>query len=212
MVPNIVTLHYTLRDPAGRVLDMSQNGAPISYLEGAGQIIDGLEEPLRGVAPGIKQQVQVPAAKAYGLRDPAQVHRVNRTLLPVEGEIRVGDRFRTEADHFAPVVTVVGLEGEEVLLDANHPLAGVDLTFDVEIVAVRPAKPEEIERGQPAGAGCACRSGEGQESCGCNDSEAKEGCACNEGEAKESCACNDAEGREASGADDGCAHGECTCR
>ena len=222
MAPNIVTLHYTLRDPVGRVLDMSQGDAPISYLEGAGQIIDGLEEPLRGVAPGTKEQVQVPAAKAYGLHDPAQVHRVNRTLLPVEGEVRVGDRFRTEVDHFAPVVTVVGLEGDEVLLDANHPLAGVDLTFDVEIVAVRPATPEEIERGQPAGAGCSCREGASQESCGCADGEGQqscacadgagqESCACNDSEAKEGCTCNDGESKAASGANDGCAHGQCTC-
>jgi FKBP-type peptidyl-prolyl cis-trans isomerase SlyD len=222
MAPNIVTLHYTLRDPAGRVLDMSQGDAPISYLEGAGQIIDGLEEPLRGVAPGTKQQVQVPAAKAYGLHDPAQVHKVNRTLLPVEGEVRVGDRFRTEADHFAPVVMVVGLEGDEVLLDANHPLAGVDLTFDVEIVAVRPATPEEIERGQRSGAGCACRDGESQEGCGCADSEGQqscacadgdgqESCACNDSEAKEGCTCNDGESKAGSVANDGCAHGQCTC-
>ena len=222
MVPNIVTLHYTLRDPAGRVLDMSQGDAPISYLEGAGQIIDGLEEPLRGVAPGTKQQVHVPAAKAYGLHDPAQVHKVNRTVLPVEGEVHVGDRFRTEADHFAPVVTVVGLEGDEVLLDANHPLAGVDLTFDVEIVAVRPATPEEIERVQNPGAGCACREGASQESCGCADGEGQqscacadgagqESCACNDSEAKEGCTCNDGESKAASGANDGCAHGQCTC-
>jgi FKBP-type peptidyl-prolyl cis-trans isomerase SlyD len=211
MAQNIVTLHYTLRDPAGRVLDMSQGDAPISYLEGAGQIIDGLEEPLRGVAAGTKQQVQVPAARAYGLHDPAQVHRVNRTLLPVEGEIRVGDQFRTEASHLAPVVTVVGVEDDHVLLDANHPLAGVDLTFDVEIVAVRPATPEEIERIRNPGAGCACHSGEGQESCGCNEGEGQQSCACSEGEGKEGCTCNDGESKEGSGADDCCAHGECTC-
>lgn len=220
MAPNIVTLHYTLRDPAGRVLDMSQGDAPISYLEGAGQIIEGLEEPLHGLAAGTKQQVQVPAAKAYGLHDPNQVHRVNRTLLPVEGEARVGDRFRTEADHFAPVVTVVGVEGDDVLLDANHPLAGVDLTFNVEIVAVRPATPEEIERSQKRGKGCACRDGGDQESCACTDSEGPEGCACNDGGDKEGCTCsdsageagctcNDVEGTEGAGGDDKCGHGRC---
>ena len=222
MAQNIVTLHYTLRDPAGRVLDMSQGDAPISYLEGAGQIIDGLEEPLRGVAAGTKQKVQVPAAKAYGLHDPAQVHKVNRTLLPVAGEVHVGDRFRTEADHFAPVVTVVGLEGDDVLLDANHPLAGVDLTFDVEIVAVRPATPEEIDRGQPSGTGCSCRDDASQESCGCHAGEAKEGCTCNDAEGQETCTCaesdgqegclcKDVEGKEGPGGDDGCGHGRCIC-
>ena len=211
MAQNIVTLHYTLRDPAGRVLDMSQGDAPISYLEGAGQIIDGLEEPLRGVAAGTKQQVQVPAAKAYGLHDPAQVHKVNRTLLPVEGEVRVGDRFRTDVDHLAPVVTVVGLEGDDVLLDANHPLAGVDLTFDVEVVAVRQATPEEIDRGQPAGTGCSCHDGASQESCACGDGEGKESCTCNDAEGQESCMCKDGEAKEGAGADDGCGHGRCVC-
>jgi len=222
MAPNIVTLHYTLRDPAGRVLDMSQSDVPISYLEGAGQIIDGLEEPLRGVAAGTKQQVQVPAAKAYGLHDPAQVHKVNRTLLPVAGEVRVGDRFRTDADHLAPVVTVVGLEGDDVLLDANHPLAGVDLTFDVEIVAVRPATPEELERGQSCSAGCSCHEGESQESCACHEGEAKAGCTCNDAEGQESCTCGDSEGKtgctcnEVEGqagsvGDDACGHGQCIC-
>jgi hypothetical protein len=135
----------------------------------------------------------------------------------------VGDRFRTEADHFAPVVTVVGLEGDHVLLDANHPLAGVDLTFDVEIVAVRPATPEEVERGLPSGTGCSCRNGEAnQESCTCNDGEAKEGCTCHDGEGQETCECNDSEGqagctcnevegKEGPGGGGGCGHGQCTC-
>ncbi|MBX3750500.1 MAG: peptidylprolyl isomerase [Opitutaceae bacterium] len=151
MTRHVVTFHYTLRDPSGRVLDTSAGGDPIVYLEGAGQIIDGLDEQLRGVAAGTKTRVQVPAARAYGDHDPAQVQQVRRAQLPVDGELKVGDQFQAGADRFAPVVTVVAIDGDKVTLDANHPLAGTDLTFDVEIVAVRAATGEEIQHGHAHG-------------------------------------------------------------
>lgn len=156
---SVVTFHYTLRDGQGRVLDMSGGGEPIGYLEGAGQIIEGLEEQLRGRAGGTKCVVAVPAAKAYGLRDEAQVQKVPRAALPIDGELRVGDRFQAGDDRFAPIVMVTKIEGDEVWLDANHPLAGVDLTFDVEIVAVRPATADEISHGHPHGPDgqCGCK-------------------------------------------------------
>jgi FKBP-type peptidyl-prolyl cis-trans isomerase SlyD len=81
------------------------------------------------------------------------VQRVKRALLPVEGELNVGDTFRAGEDQFAPVVVVAGIEGDEVLLDANHPLAGVALTFDIELVAARPATAEELRHGHAHGAG-----------------------------------------------------------
>ena len=162
----IVSFHYTLRDPEGRVLDSSAGNPPIAYLEGAGQIIDGLDEQLRTVAAGVKTRVQVPAARAYGERDPGQVQRVKRALLPVEGELQIGETFRTGEDRQAPVVTVVGIEGDEVLLDGNHPLAGVELTFEVEIIAAREATPEELSYGHAqSGAGGGGGCGEG---CGCH--------------------------------------------
>lgn len=156
--PRVVSFHYTLRDPSDRVIDTSAGGEPITYLEGAGQIIDGLDEALRSTEAGVKIRVQVAAAKAYGERDPAQVQRVNRALLPIEGELQVGDTFQAGPDRFAPMVTVAGFAGEDVLLDANHPLAGVDLTFDVEIVSAREAKPDELRHGHAHGAnGEACQ-------------------------------------------------------
>jgi FKBP-type peptidyl-prolyl cis-trans isomerase SlyD len=144
---SVVTFHYTLRDPQARVLDTSSGGEPISYLEGSGQIIEGLEEQLRGVVVGVKRSISVAAAKAYGLRDESQVQCVPRSSLPIEGELKPGDRFQAGEDRFAPVVMVVKIDGDEVLLDANHPLAGVDLLFDVEIVAVRPATAAEVSHG-----------------------------------------------------------------
>ena len=161
----VVTFHYTLRDPQGRVLDTSAGNAPIAYLEGAGQIIDGLDQRLRTVTAGAKTRVQVPPAEAYGERDPAQVQRVKRTLLPVEGELQLGEQFQTGPDRHSPVVTVVGVEDDEVLLDGNHPLAGVELTFDVEIVDARDATAEELSHGHVHGSGGGCGCGEG---CGCH--------------------------------------------
>lgn len=153
---SVVSFHYTLRDSSGRVLDTSVGATPVTYLEGAGQIIDGLDEQLRGAAAGLKTRVQVPAAKAYGERDPEQVQPVKRSQLPVDGELTVGDQFRTGEDQFAPTVTVVSIDGDEVLLDANHPLAGIDLTFDVEVLSTREATPEELRHGHAHGADGAC--------------------------------------------------------
>ena len=170
MSRNVVTFHYTLRDNQGAVIDASVGGEPISFLEGAGQIVEGLEEGLRGLAPGVKAHIGVPAAKAYGERDDSQVQRVLRALLPVEGEVKPGDQFRAGADAFAPIVTVRAVEGDELLLDANHPLAGVDLEFEVEVLAVRAATKEECEHGHahgPAGDEGHGNGGCGNHDCGC---------------------------------------------
>lgn len=154
----VVSFHYTLRDPSGRVIDTSAGGEPITYLEGAGQIIPGLDERLRDAQFGEKRQVHVPAAQAYGERDAAQVQRVKRSMLPVEGELQIGDQFQTDTDRHAPIVTVAAIEGDEVLLDGNHPLAGVDLVFDVQITAARAATAQELAHGHAhgEGGGCSC--------------------------------------------------------
>jgi FKBP-type peptidyl-prolyl cis-trans isomerase SlyD len=152
MPSRVVTFHYTLRDPAGRVLDTSAGGEPITYLEGGGQIIDGLDRRLRSAKAGAKLKVEVPAAEAYGERDEDQVQKVKRDALPVEGDLNVGDQCQAGADRYAPVVTIAAIDGNEITLDANHPLAGVDLTFDVEITAAREANPEELRHGHAHGA------------------------------------------------------------
>jgi FKBP-type peptidyl-prolyl cis-trans isomerase SlyD len=93
------------------------------------------------------------------------VQRVLRSLLPIEGDVKPGDQFRAGSDAYAPIVTVRGIEGEELLLDANHPLAGVDLEFEVELLAVRAATAEEIEHGHAHGDGGCC-GGQGHGECG----------------------------------------------
>jgi FKBP-type peptidyl-prolyl cis-trans isomerase SlyD len=143
--PRQITFHYTLRDAAGRMLDTSRGGEPMPFLEGCGQIIDGLEEPLLQMAAGEKRTVVVPPERAYGLREAALVQKVPLARLPVT-DLKVGDQFQTGPDRQAPVVTVVAIEGDEVLLDANHPLAGQELHFEVELIVVRAATPAELQQ------------------------------------------------------------------
>ncbi|HYC72127.1 MAG TPA: peptidylprolyl isomerase [Opitutaceae bacterium] len=138
MTARALQFHYTLRDAAGRVLDTSRGGEPLDCVEGAGQIVEGLEAALREMRPGERRAVAVPPELGYGRRDESLVQRVPRDRLPVE-EVRPGDQFQTGPDRHAPVVTVVAIEGDQVLLDANHPLAGRTLHFDVELVAARAA-------------------------------------------------------------------------
>ena len=135
MAHQVVTFHYTLRTAEGRLLDTSRGGPPIRYVEGDGTIVDGLAAALAGLPAGARKKVTVPAAQGYGARDETLVRRVPRRTVPVEA-IKVGDQFQTEPDRHAPIVTIVAIEGDQVVLDANHPLAGVDLHFDVEVVAV----------------------------------------------------------------------------
>jgi FKBP-type peptidyl-prolyl cis-trans isomerase SlyD len=139
----ILTFHYTLKDDLGRVLDTSQGAAPMPFIEGAGQIIDGLEEPLLQMRVGEKRLVVVPPERAYGVREDELVQKIPKARLPV-ADVKVGDQFQTGADRHAPTVTVMAIEGEDVLLDANHPLAGQQLHFDVELVTTRIATPEEL--------------------------------------------------------------------
>ena len=141
-----VTFHYILTDGTGRMIDTSRGGAPMPFTEGAGQIIEGLEEQLLQMAAGEKRTVVVLPERAYGARDAGLVQKVPRTRLPVDG-LKVGDQFQTGPDRHAPVVTVLAIEGDDVVLDANHPLAGQVLHFEVEVIAVRAATPEESKAG-----------------------------------------------------------------
>jgi FKBP-type peptidyl-prolyl cis-trans isomerase SlyD len=145
MSARMLTFHFTLRDAAGRVLDTSRGGAPMPFVEGSGQIIEGLEEPLLRMATGEKRTVVVPPERGYGRREAELVQKVPKANLPVD-EVKVGDQFQTGPDRQAPVVTVVSIEGDEVLLDANHPLAGQELHFEVELVAARAATPAELQQ------------------------------------------------------------------
>ena len=152
MPTHVITFHYTLTDAAGKQLDTSAGAEPLAFLEGSGQIIPGLETQLRTMNVGDKQRLTVPARDAYGEKDPTNVREISRDKLPVR-QVKVGDQFRAGSDHHAPIVTVTGVTDTHVTLDGNHPLAGQDLTFDLEITDKRAATDEELAHGHVHGPG-----------------------------------------------------------
>jgi len=147
----VARLEYTLTNDEGEMLDTSRGGAPLAYLHGTGSLIPGLERELEGRRKGETFQVRVPAADAYGERDDAKIHDVPRSHFPHDIEIEVGMQFQAESADGLHLLTVLEVDEEEVKVDANHPLAGVALTFDVEIVEVRVATPEELKHGHAHG-------------------------------------------------------------
>jgi FKBP-type peptidyl-prolyl cis-trans isomerase SlyD len=153
ITPRVIAFHYTLKNPAGEVLDSSSGAEPLLFLEGAGQIIPGLEEQLLLLSVGDKRTIQVPSARAYGEHDAELVMEVPKTRLPKAEGLTVGDQFASRGPNGEPagvfVVTAVG--GETVTLDGNHPLAGVDLTFEIEIMTMRNATAEELSHGHAHG-------------------------------------------------------------
>lgn len=149
----VASIHYTLTDGDGKVIDTSEGQEPLAYLHGAGNIIPGLEKALVGKAVGDKFKVSIPAAEAYGVRDDSMVQELPSNMFSGIDKIEVGMEFHAETEHGLQVVTVTKVEGDNVTIDGNHPLAGVDLTFDVEVADVRAASAEELEHGHAHGAG-----------------------------------------------------------
>ncbi len=152
MSQKVISFHYTLTDSAGKKLDTSEGAEPLTFLAGVQQIIPGLETALLKLKAGDKQRVAIKAADAYGARDPEKLIQVPVAQLP-KGKVRVGDQFRSSESDHTPPLTVTGITETHATLDANHPLAGVDLTFDVELTESRDATPEEIAHGHAHGAG-----------------------------------------------------------
>jgi len=143
-----VLFDYEVRNSRAEILDSSaQGGVPMAYVHGYTSIIPGLEKALEGKAVGEKLNVVVPPVEAYGLRDERRMGKVDRSIFPQGAEIKPGMRFRATSEHGADNVVVVAVEGDTITVDANHPLAGETLTFDVTVRDVRPATPEEIAHG-----------------------------------------------------------------
>ncbi len=143
----IVSFHYTLTDAAGEVLDTSRGREPVSYLHGHGQIFPGLERQLAGLAAGARTTLVVPAAEGYGERRPELTVSVRRDQFPDDAELTIGSQVISQGTQNPMVFTIAGVEGDTVLLDGNHPLAGKDLHFDVEVIHVRAATAEELAHG-----------------------------------------------------------------
>lgn len=150
---SVATIHYTLRNDKGDVLDSSSGGDPLAYLHGHGNIVPGLERALEGKRAGDKLQVKVPATEGYGTRDERLVQDVPRNAFPPDIELQPGMQFHAQSDAGVHMILVREVSGETVKIDGNHPLAGEALNFDVTIDGVRAATKEELEHGHVHGAG-----------------------------------------------------------
>lgn len=154
---SVVSIHYTLKDENGEVLDTSAGREPLDYLHGAGQIIPGLEEELEGKKQGDEFSVVIAPERGYGDRDEALVHEVPKAEFDDAGELEVGMQFRVGGQGGNLIMVVAGIQDETVTLDGNHPLAGVTLAFDVAVAGVREASDEEIKASHSIqGSGCGC--------------------------------------------------------
>lgn len=151
--PRVVSFHYTLKNSKGEQLESSVGSEPLMYLEGVGQIIPGLEEAIKALKAGDKKTITVKAAEAYGEIEPEMIVEVPKERLPKK-DVEVGDRFHADAgDGHAQVVQVTKVTDTHVTIDGNHPLAGQDLTFEVEIDSTREATQDELAHGHAHGPG-----------------------------------------------------------
>ena len=149
----VVEMEYTLRNAEGEVLDTSSGRGPMAYLHGFQNIIPGLEKELEGKTLGAEFRVKVEAAEAYGERDESLISEVDKAELSAIPDLEIGMQLQAQSSQGVRVLTVTNIEKDTVTLDANHPLAGVELHFEVKVTKVRKATEEELAHGHVHGPG-----------------------------------------------------------
>jgi FKBP-type peptidyl-prolyl cis-trans isomerase SlyD len=150
---NIVAMfNYTLKNNEGETLDAS-NGEPMAYLHGHGNIIPGLEAQMEGKKVGDSFSVNVNAADGYGVVQEELIQTVPSSMFQGVDSLEVGMRFEAQSEYGAHSVEITNIDGENITVDGNHPLAGVDLNFEIEVTGMREATDEEIEHGHAHGPG-----------------------------------------------------------
>ena len=149
----VVRFHYELRDAAGTELESTRDREPHTILYGCGNTISGLERAMEGRAAGDRFEVSVRPEEAYGLRRDGWTQRVSKKHLRGPKRLAPGMQVSLAARRGFRTVTVLKVGSKVVDIDLNHPLAGVTLHFDVEIVEVRDAEQEEIAHGHVHGPG-----------------------------------------------------------
>lgn len=151
---HVIAIDYTLTNEAGEVLDSSEGSEPLVYLHGAGNIIAGLENALVGKAVGDELEVSIEPADAYGEYSAELITNIGREMFEGVEQLEVGMQFHASApDGGMQIVTIRDIEGDQVTIDGNHPLAGQQLNFKVKVASVRAASEEEIAHGHVHGEG-----------------------------------------------------------
>ena len=144
----VVSMHYTLTDDDGNVLDSSEGSDPLSYLHGANNIIPGLEKALIGKMANDALQVKVDPAEGYGEKISELIQQVDKAAFQGVDNLEAGMAFEAQGENGqVQRVVITEIEGDQVTVDGNHPLAGVTLNFDVKIISVRDATQEELSHG-----------------------------------------------------------------
>lgn len=160
----MVSIEYTLKNSEDEIIDSSAGGAPLDYLHGNGMLITGLEKELEGKKPDDEFSVVIEPSDAYGERNEELVFEVDRNQFEEGVTIEEGMQFEAAAPEGSRIVTVVKVADDKITIDANHPLAGERLFFDVKVVSVRNATDEELNGG--CGCGGSCGDGCGSAGCG----------------------------------------------
>ncbi|MEZ9927011.1 peptidylprolyl isomerase [Vibrio breoganii] len=166
---SVVSLAYQVKVEEGVVVDQAGVDAPLDYLHGHNNLVVGLEKALAGRTIGDKFSVTVAPEEAYGEHSDAMVQRVPADVFQDVDQIEVGMRFLADTDQGPIPVEITEVDGDEVVVDGNHMLAGQTLTFDVEVVAIREATESEIEHGhihKEGGCGHGHDHGDDHECCG----------------------------------------------
>jgi len=149
----VVVLHYAVSDSEGTLIDSSYDHKPLAVIQGTGYLIPGLENALEDRQAGDKFEVDVKAEEAYGERHDGFVQSLPKEMFAGIEDLDVGSQLRASTDEGEQTVIVIDISDDEITVDGNHPLAGIDLNFDVEIIEVRDATEEELAHGHVHGEG-----------------------------------------------------------
>ncbi len=151
----VAGLSFVLKDDDGDTIDGADADDPLLYLHGAGNLVPGIEDALNGKAVGDSIKVSVPPEAGYGPREDVEPQAVPRGAFPEEVELEIGMPFWVEADDGAELeLFVVAIDDDEVMVDVNHPLAGMTLHFEATVLSIRDATAEEREHGHPHDGEC----------------------------------------------------------
>ena len=168
-----VAIDYKLTLESGQEIDKSPEGQPLSFITGFGQIIPGLEKALMGKAAGDSAQLVIEPEEAYGPVREDLLQEIPKSQFPADIELKPGMNFEAQSPRGPMMITIAEInDNDTVTVDLNHPMAGKQLHFDINVVEVREPTQAELQQLQQAQAGCGCGGGETDPSaCG-------PGCAC----------------------------------
>lgn len=147
----VVVIEYTLKNEKGEILESSKDYGPLAYIQGMGNLLQGLENVIAGKKPGDEVSVTLPPAEAYGVYDKELIQKVPKSAFDEIEHLEVGLELHQETEEGIGIVTVTEIAETEVTIDGNHPLADETLHFDVKVLEIREPTEEELEHGHVHG-------------------------------------------------------------